>query len=638
MTKRYKIFIVFLFVALMVSACTSPATVTQSTTNKPIFPTPDVPSSSEIESATQRWENSGNDSYYLEVEEKTPADDFQIRLVVKDKQVRAAQILEKTADGWSEPTSYPLDKAQNYTVDALLARLSRDAAGQGAAPLDMQVVFDPNMGLPQVVNAEALPSYSDSDTVKLNREHSYTLVAHIKPLIEETTNPGKEPIFTMTRSNGPEAWCSSLLIYPDASSQHSDDCRQSSLQLQVPDNLMEELTALRAKFDQLDETRGDADQTEHLVISGTGSNAPDPQTVQAAWQLADRLYELLSYPLGAGVIMMFTQNDELLGMDMQQQTIQPATLNHSGQLRGVSVNPDGQTIAFSDDKGLRALDISSGATTSMLAQPADSGYYVPQSWSSQGDLLVTLIPGSDAAAYTHGTINIDDRSLKDLPLPEGVTGYGCDTGMAWSPDGTQVTITGLGYGAPCNLNPGVTVIDLASGEAQKIVARSVLSGDSSGEELPAGARNPRWSPTGDWIAFSLDEDATSQLEFPSRLYVVHPDGRGLAPITANTRGQADYPVWAPNGFLYYGLSGTNTDANGIYRYDVSTGEAVLLIPGEDLQPISISPDGQFLAYSQQNGIHVYVFLTGQDLTQTIEPRDGVPANFVGWLSPPVAQK
>jgi Tol biopolymer transport system component len=165
-----------------------------------------------------------------------------------------------------------------------------------------------------------------------------------------------------------------------------------------------------------------------------------------------------------------------------------------------------------------------------------------------------------------------------------------------------------------------------------------LSGDSSGEELPAGARNPRWSPTGDWIAFSLDEDATSQLEFPSRLYVVHPDGRGLAPITANTRGQADYPVWAPNGFLYYGLSGTNTDANGIYRYDVSTGEAVLLIPGEDLQPISISPDGQFLAYSQQNGIHVYVFLTGQDLTQTIEPRDGVPANFVGWLSPPVAQK
>jgi Tol biopolymer transport system component len=629
-----RLLILLLILALAVSACTPTPTATPSLSVLPPLPTPEVPSPDTIAAAIDRWENSGNDSYYFVVEEKTRENNFLIKMVVKDGAVRAAQIHDRVEGDWSEPRPMPLEDAENFTAAALLARLQRDASGQGPAPLNMDVIFEPNMGFPTVINAEALSSYTEQGTVQLNREHSYTLVAQIDALIEEIANPGQTPVFGLTRSNGPEALCDSLFIYPNGSSQYSDDCNQLTLPLEVPASLQGELDALRAQFNRLEETRTDKGSIDRLQITGTGSSAPDPQTVAAAWELSDRLYELLSYPLGAGVLMLFTQNNLLVGMDMQRAIVQPSQLSHSGTLHNVAVTPDSLWIALSDDRGLRAMQVLSGETESLLAQPTDGSIYIPRQWNSLRDLLVTRLPADDQGSYELSLVNLESKETRPVPTPAGLASYGCDTGVAWSPDGTQLVVTGIGYGAACNLAPGAWLIDLPSGAVQALAEREIASGEAAGQLIPAGARNPAWSPDGEWIAFSMDEDALSEANFPSRIYVIHPDGLGLAPLTTNARGQADDPVWSPEGMLYYSLSEANTEENGIYRYDIATGESTRLIAGENLRPAGISPDGEFLAYYAGESLNVYVFLTGENLPETIEPFESEPPRFSGWLSPP----
>ncbi len=397
MKKIMRLFAAWLLIAVLISACSTTATLTPTTSNLPPLPTPDVPPLETIDEAIQRWENSGNDSYYLEVVEKSNQADDMYRVVVKDGVVRAAQHLTITPQGVGEPESFSLETAQNnYTVDALLARLRRDAAGGGAAPLNMRIVFDKSNGLPTVVTAEALPSYTEQGTIELNRQYSYSMVSTIKALIEDSARAGEDPVLYLTRSNGPEAWCDSLKVFADGGSKYGDDCRQEALPIQTPNNLMQQLVDLQTKFDVLDETRGPDGQIEHLVITGTGTQPPDAQTIQQSWDLADRLHEILSYPLGAGVILMYLQNNNILGMDMQLQTVQPARIYKSGQLRGAAMSLDGNWLSFSDDQGMRAQETGTGDAKSLLAQPADGSYYVPRLWNTQDDLLVTLIPATDS--------------------------------------------------------------------------------------------------------------------------------------------------------------------------------------------------------------------------------------------------
>jgi hypothetical protein len=80
---------------------------------------------------------------------------------------------------------------------------------------------------------------------------------------------------------------------------------------------------------------------------------------------------------------------------------------------------------------------------------------------------------------------------------------------------------------------------------------------------------------------------------------VRPDGRDLTALTNNAQGWADFPLWAADGTLYYSLSQTGPQTDGIYRYDPVTSSHTLLIAGVDLQPLSFSPGGEFLLFYQQ---------------------------------------
>ncbi|RMF42295.1 MAG: hypothetical protein D6755_11640, partial [Anaerolineae bacterium] len=460
--------------------------------------------------------------------------------------------------------------------------------------------------------AEGLPSYTADGQVRLNREFGYTITAEIAALLEDTSGNQSGVWLELSQGNGPQAWCDHLYIFEDGASFYTDDCRQVVLPLQVPAARLEELQTLSGQFATLEAEQSEAGGVRRLSIQGSGTGAADESTIQAAWELTDRLYDLLSYPLGAGVTLIFTQDDQVLGAEMLSQKVQPARLSVYPPLYGARVSLDGQYLALSDAHGLRALNPATGEQNPLLIAPQDESHYLPLAWSATGRLLVEQV-FPDGRLHL-GWVSIAQHTWHALPLPDGVDAYRCPAGVAWSPDGKALAIAGRGEGDACQGFSGVALIDMQSGSARML------------PDVPAAA-TPAWASDGSWLAFSMpDGDGW-------RVYVVHPDGSGLAPVSANSRGEAGWPVWAPDGTLFYAQTQVSSEENGLYRYDLSAGEGVLLLAGETLQPLSISPDGEFLLYRSGDLVKVWSFLREENMDVTLKKDVG----FAGWLMPPPAK-
>ena len=616
-------------VTLLVSACSSPTPV-PTEVELPSLPTPDVPPIEEVDKAIDTWENSQVSNYFIEVEEETQSTQFIIRLVVVDDEIRVAQRLDLDNDGaWGEPYSIPHAEAEAYTVDSLLARIRADVLGEGNSLFNIVAAFNDSLGYPLLTHAEALPTYTESGTLELNRQHSYDIVTNFKTLLEEVYGTGIDPIFTFIRSDGPEAWCDNLRIYPDGSSIFVDDCRNEFWRIPTPRSRLEILDELRSNFDLLDDTRELEGQVQHLVITGTGQGKPDTDMIEEAWQLTAELHDILSEPTGLGLVMSYVYDGEFFGFDIFNKITLPSQLTKSGDLKGASLTPDGDLLAYSDDVGLSIFTLETQEATELLPPPED-GYYLPRSWSKTGRLFASQYPNNEAGQIQHGWLEGEDAIWHNLPTPQGVPGYGCDTGASWSPDGGQIAITGLGYGESCNVSPGLTIININSNSAEVIVAPQINSLEGEGTTLTAGAHTPAWSPDGNWIAFGLDHDPDDTGNFPIRLYRAHPDGTNLTPLTSNSHGYATHPAWAPDGSLFYGLSGADAELDGLYHYLPAENTHTLLLPGPGIHPLSVSPDGEFLLYEQDGSLKIWRVRLMEIVAEITGDEDQQPT-FSGWI-------
>jgi WD40 repeat protein len=390
------------------------------------------------------------------------------------------------------------------------------------------------------------------------------------------------------------------------------------------------LDELRSSFASMDDLRTNNGQSQRLIIAGTGFGTPDPDTLEGAWQLLTELHQLLSKPIGLGLVMSYIYDGNFFGFDVFNKLTLPSQLARTGDVRGAVLTPAGDVLAYSDDDGLNVFDLQTQSKTQLLPPPED-GYYLPRTWANTGRLMVSHYPESEDEPIQHGWITLEDGTWNDLPTPEGVRGYGCDTGPDWSPEGDELAVTGLGYGEPCNINPGLTVIDVSSNTAQVIVAPTINSIEQESGTLIAGAHTPAWSPDGTWIAFGLDQDITEAGTFPTRLYRVHPDGSNLTPLTSNSQGQATHPVWAQDGSLYYGLSGAGADLDGLYNYLPAENTHKLLLPGAGVHPLSISPDGEFLLFEQDQVLRIWQVRLLETVAEVIG-EEGIHPSFSGWIT------
>jgi WD40 repeat protein len=123
----------------------------------------------------------------------------------------------------------------------------------------------------------------------------------------------------------------------------------------------------------------------------------------------------------------------------------------------VAFTPDGQSIAFATDTGVRIIEIRSGLATTLLARKEETGWIESLATSPDG--------GKVASGESDGTIRvIDRRTGRELPMK----GHRCDAGpvlsVAFSPDRRHL--------AAADSFPGARVWDVKTGQTQSIFGQT----------------------------------------------------------------------------------------------------------------------------------------------------------------------
>ena len=132
---------------------------------------------------------------------------------------------------------------------------------------------------------------------------------------------------------------------------------------------------------------------------------------------------------------------------------------------------------------------------------------------------------------------------------------------------------------------------------------------------------------GAWLAFSALPNLPGQ---PEQVYLVRPDGSELHALTSHRTGFVTGLAWDPSGeTLVYGVTGeADGDDNGLFEIDPATGEVLASLPGDGLVPIGLDNTGEFLAFADADGLHVWVISFGQ-----VQPvmLGGAEDPFIGFV-------
>jgi len=221
---------------------------------------------------------------------------------------------------------------------------------------------------------------------------------------------------------------------------------------------------------------------------------------------------------------------------------------------GISVSPDGATIAFFSNRGNAA---TGDFDLWVMGADGTGARKVVDSDAGVGEIQFT--PDGQNLVYVTRTIN--SSTVWTVPLVGGSpTPLGATTGIAdqpdVSPDGTQIAFAGQLDGDP------VSRIYLMAIDGTDVRA---LTSDTAGD------RDPTWSPDGTKLAFTrvgLDED-----EEPADLLYVLDVASGEAVIVSSVQGaDAREPAWSSDGkFIAFTSNQSQDDEIAVVAADGSTG-------------------------------------------------------------------
>ena len=218
--------------------------------------------------------------------------------------------------------------------------------------------------------------------------------------------------------------------------------------------------------------------------------------------------------------------------------------------------------------------------------------------------LLALLGPADARAQSGPPSSIAFHSNRD----------GNNNIYVMDPDGSVQTRinTDTSNDQRADLSPDGRQIAFASNRAGGHFEVFVMNSDGSDvrqlTDTPASATNtwPRWSPSGEWIAFQSNVSGAFQV------YTIRPDGSDLTQIT--NAGVNQFPAWSPDGTRL----AVRRDVD-IYVSDVTGGSAPVrltttVVAGVINQMASWSPDGTRIAFmsTREPGNYPSVFVMNAD--------------------------
>ena len=284
-------------------------------------------------------------------------------------------------------------------------------------------------------------------------------------------------------------------------------------------------------------------------------------TVFASVSLSGRSSQTFVVP---GAVLLFGTYDELrLAAPEKESVLTPPveiSANH-GYFAFPSLGPAGQSVAWGFahrlDSGRAtyqarySLGIYSVATRTW-ATFGDFDHIGPPAFSRDGSKVAVFVGDSvDQGLFvldTHGT------TLTHVPHDERLPFLSV---LSWSPNDERLAVQMARAEKP----PQIGVLDLTSGELRPL----------------AEGRDPRWSPTGEWIAYT---DSSGL-----KCWVIHPDGSGaralkdlgggfLHTLLFGYREFLGGQVWSPDGsqLLLNESKGDGPNLD-VMRLDLATGRS-----------------------------------------------------------------
>ncbi len=242
------------------------------------------------------------------------------------------------------------------------------------------------------------------------------------------------------------------------------------------------------------------------------------------------------------------------------------------------------------------------------------GFSIGPRWSPDGSQVSVFAACTDGEENCAATIvDPDTGAFRQFKFPDPTLETFC--GGGWSPDGTRILCEGSGVTDPSR--NGIYTIRVSDGGGLQRITSNPGSADIPGDFSPDGTRvvfnrtdpsrpakanaalfvvnvdgtgvrritpwglpffedGGRWSPDGETILFGGS----------GSLYVVHPDGTGLAkiPLATGDFRRAGDPDWSPDGTrIVFGLftrTKPGTEGEGIYTANAN---------GSDVQRVTNSP-------------------------------------------------
>ena len=195
---------------------------------------------------------------------------------------------------------------------------------------------------------------------------------------------------------------------------------------------------------------------------------------------------------------------------------------------------DGWDQTRDDRKGLYTRRSSDGGDIVRLTDARIRADFpiTPGGYSPDGSKILFFRPSTrsedDSAPMDLMVVDADGTGLRRLDPPGTTTGLvNGGISASWSPDGRRVAVVLSSSSFWDDDARAVSVVDADGSHAKRITSR--------GDILSA-----QWSPDGRWIAFDNSGGGSRDL------FVIHPDGTGLAQITSSEEdGLFSFgPVWS----------------------------------------------------------------------------------------------